>query len=171
MRPEGKALVEQSTYKCYMMVMEDVSPIPNYKIEFPKGKINRIRAYYNIRTDPELGLGFAALCRVVCGCNVCKVHLARPWLPHIDMHEQPRYAANEECLLWWSYEGANDWRICELFPVTNEDEKGAQDSVQCVLTASEARMSLMIWEGEVGAAGTTDDATMGYYVVKWTSNP
>ncbi len=32
-------------------------------------------------------------------------------------------------------------------------------------------MSLMIWEGEVRAVGTTDNATMGYYVVKWTSEP
>ena len=32
-------------------------------------------------------------------------------------------------------------------------------------------MLLMIWEGEVGAVGTTDNAAMGYYVVKWTSEP
>jgi hypothetical protein len=39
--------------------------------------------------------------------------------------------------------------------------------VKCI----EARMLLMIREGEVGAVGTTDDAAMGYYVVKWTSEP
>jgi hypothetical protein len=63
-RREGKALVEQNTYECY--TMDDVPPIPSFKIEFPKGKFNGMRAYYNIRTDPDLGLGFAALpsCRV-----------------------------------------------------------------------------------------------------------
>jgi hypothetical protein len=35
----------------------------------------------------------------------------------------------------------------------------------------EARMSLMIREGELGAIGTADEATMGYYVVKWLSEP
>ncbi len=32
-------------------------------------------------------------------------------------------------------------------------------------------MSLMIREGKVGAIGTADKATMGYYVVKWLSKP
>ncbi len=53
----------------------------------------------------------------------------------------------------------------------DDDEKGVQDLVQCILYAMEARMSLMIWEGEVGAVRTTDNAAMGYYVVKWTSEP
>ena len=35
----------------------------------------------------------------------------------------------------------------------------------------EARMSLMIREGEVGAIGMADEATMGYYVSKWLSKP
>ena len=32
-------------------------------------------------------------------------------------------------------------------------------------------MLLMIREGGVGAVGTTDNAAMGYYVVRWTSEP
>jgi ribulose kinase len=35
-------------------------------------KLNGMCAYYNIRTDPSLGLGFAAFCRVVCGYKACK---------------------------------------------------------------------------------------------------
>jgi hypothetical protein len=37
-RHEGKVLVEQNTYECY--TMDDVPPIPNFKIEFTKGKFN-----------------------------------------------------------------------------------------------------------------------------------
>jgi hypothetical protein len=103
---EGKAKMEQNTYDCY--TMDDVDTIPNYKIEFPKGKFNGLRAYYNIRTDPDLGLGFAALRRAACGCDACKQQFKMPWLPRINMHEQPRYATNEECVLWGSYEGANN---------------------------------------------------------------
>ena len=94
---EGKALVEQNTYKCY--TMDDVPPIPNVKIKFPKRKFNGMHVYYSIRTDPDLGLGFAALCHVTCGCNACKEQLARPWMPCIDMHEQQRYATIRECVL------------------------------------------------------------------------
>ena len=121
---EGKALVERNTYESY--TMDDVPPIPNYKITFAKGRFNGLRAYYNIRTDPDLGLGFAALRRVACGCNACKEQLGRPWLPCVDMYEQPRYSANDGCVLWRSYEGANDWKIFQLEPVNDEEEKGAQ---------------------------------------------
>jgi len=80
-------------------------------------------------------------------------------------------ASHQECALWPSYEGANDWKICQLIPKMGEDEKGARHSIQCVLNALEARMSLMIREGEVGAIGTADEAAMGYYLVKWLSEP
>ena len=61
---EGKALVELNDYITYTMA--DVPIIPDWKISFPKGKYNGIRAYYNIRTDPDLGVGWAALCRLAC---------------------------------------------------------------------------------------------------------
>ncbi len=103
---EGKALVERNTYKCY--TMDDVDTIPLHKIEFPKGKFNGRRAYYKILTDPDLRLGFVGLRRVACGCDACKQQLKMPWLPSVDMHEQHRYAANKECVLCGSYEGANN---------------------------------------------------------------
>ena len=87
------------------------------------------------------------------------------------MYEQPRYAANDGCMLWRSYKGANNWKIFQLELVNNKQEKGARDSICCVLNALEARMSLMIKEGEVGAVGTTDKAAMGYYIVQRKSKP
>ena len=51
------------------------------------------------------------------------------------------------------------------------DKKGARESHHSVLGAMEARMSLMIREGKIGAIGTAYKATMGYYVVKWLSKP
>ena len=89
----------------------------------------------------------------------------------MDMYEQPRYSTNDGCVLWWSYEGANDWKIFQLEPVNDEEEKGAWDSICCILNAFEARMSLMIREGEVGVVRTTDEAAMGYYIVQWKSEP
>jgi hypothetical protein len=82
------------------------------------------------------------------------------------MYEQSRHAANDRCVLWRSYEKANDWKIFQLEPVNEEEEKGVWDSIRCVLNALEAQMSLMIWKGEVGAVGTTDEVAMGYYIVQ-----
>ncbi len=74
-------------------------------------------------------------------------------------------------MLWGSCKGANNWKIFQQQPALDDDEKGARESVQCVLNVLEALTLLMIRDGEVGAVGTTDNATMGYYVVKWTSKP
>ena len=72
--------------------MDDVPIIPDWKISFPKGKYNGIWAYYNIRTDPDMGIGWAALRRVACGCGSCKEQLKKPWMPGVEKREQPRYA-------------------------------------------------------------------------------
>ena len=146
-------------------------PIPEFKVILPPGKFNGIRAHYNIITDTDLGMGWAALRRVPCGCDSCKEQLGRPWIPGANINLQPRYRQNDECTLWPSYEGDNNWKICQLVPTTVENEKGVRVSMQCVLNAMEGRMSMMIREGEVGAIGTEDEAAMGYYLVKWLSEP
>ena len=166
---ENKVLVSRNEYASY--TMGDVPLIPDYKVVLPKGKFNGIRAHYNIRTDPDLGVGWAAMRRVACGCGPCKEQLERPWVPLVEPDAQPRYAQNKECAMWHSYEGANDWKCCALVPKTEADEKEARKSIRSVLHAFEARMSLTVHEGEVGAVGTTDEAANGYYLVKWISEP
>ena len=59
----------------------------------------------------------------------------------------------------------------ELVPKKPEDEKGARESIKCVLNALEGRVTLMMRIREVGAIGTTDVAAVGYYLVKWLSEP
>ena len=161
---DSKALVPR-----YMM--GDVPPIPDYKVVLPKGKFDGLRAHYNIRTDPDLGVGWAALRRVACGCGPCKDQLERPWVPLVEPAAQPRYAQNKECVLWPSYEGANNWKCCALIPKTEADKKEARKSIRSVLNAFKARMSFIMREGEVGAIGMTDKAAAGYYLVKWLSEP
>jgi hypothetical protein len=154
---EAKALGERNDYATY--TMGNVPPLPDYKVILPKGKFNGLRTHYNICMDPDLGIDYAALCRVACSCELCKEQLGRPWvLPCIDVAAQPCYDQNKECTLWPSYKGGNDWKICRLVPKTEADKKGARESHHSVLGAMEmeARMSLMIREGEVGAIGTAD---------------
>ena len=52
-----------------------------------------------------------------------------------------------------------------------EDEKDARESMKGILIAMEARIVLIIREGKIGAVATMDEAAMGYYVVKWLSEP
>jgi hypothetical protein len=112
---KAKALVERNDYATY--TMDNVPPLPYYKVIMPKGKFNRLRAPYNIRMDPDLGINYAALRCVACGCESCKDQLGQPWvLPCVDVAAQPRYGQNKECTLWPSYEGGNVWKICQLVP-------------------------------------------------------
>jgi hypothetical protein len=75
---KGKALVERKDYATHTMV--DVPPLPDYKVILPKGNLNRLRAHYNIRMDPDLGISFAALSCVACGCGLCSSLCGRGYL-------------------------------------------------------------------------------------------
>ncbi len=85
---KGRALVMQNNYMTYTMT--DVPPLPDYKVVLPKGHFNGIRAHYNIYMDPDLGMGWAAVRWVACGCSPCKVQLQRPWVLHSNITMQPR---------------------------------------------------------------------------------
>ncbi len=87
----------------------------------PKGQFNGICAHYNIRTDPDLGMDWAAVRRVACGFGPSKDQLQRPWVLHGSITAQPCYAV-KGCKLWPSYEGANDWKIVTLMPKTEADK-------------------------------------------------
>jgi hypothetical protein len=93
------------------------------------------------------------------------------WMAPVDHSAQPRYTQNEEWKLWPSYKGENDWQICQLVPRMANDERGVGESITYNFIAIEACLLLMIREGEVGMVSMTDNAAMGYYVVKWTSKP
>jgi len=51
------------------------------------------------------------------------------------------------------------------------DNKEAWEYIWSALNVFEACMSLIVHEGKVGAVGTTDEAAVGYYFVKWLSEP
>jgi hypothetical protein len=89
-KQEGTALVKRNNYATYSM--KDVPPVPEYEIEMEKGKYNGICVYYNICTDPDLGIRWAAVRRVACRCGLCKAQLKMQWVPRVDRRAQPRYA-------------------------------------------------------------------------------
>jgi hypothetical protein len=165
----GRALVMLNNYITYTMM--DVLSLLDYNVVLPKGQFNGICAHYNICTDLDLGMGWAALHWVACTSGPCKDQLQRLWVLRGNITVQPRYAVNNDCKLWPSYKGANNWKICALVPKTEADKKMVSESLRCILNRLEACMSLMIRKGHIGAVGTTDKAAMGYYLVKWLSEP
>ena len=66
---------------------------------------------YNIRADPDLGLGQIALRRIPCACTGCLAQLAKPWQPNIAVSEQPRYKTGNCELAPIFADGLNDWHI------------------------------------------------------------
>jgi hypothetical protein len=120
-----KALVSCNNFASY--TMGDVPPILDYKLVLPMGKFNGLRVHYNIRMDPDLGVGWAALCRVACGCGPCKNQLERPWVLLVEPATQPRYAQSKECVLWPSYKSANDWKCCALVAKNGGRQNGGTE--------------------------------------------
>jgi hypothetical protein len=67
----------------------------------PKGAAHSgLLARYNIRTDPDLGVGHAALRRIPCSCEACRVQLSQSWSPRTPVEEQSRYRENVHCKYW-----------------------------------------------------------------------
>jgi hypothetical protein len=103
---KGRVLVVQNNHMAY--TVENVPPLPDYKVVLLKGQFNSIHAHYNIRTDPDLGMDWAVVRWVACGCGPCKDQLQRLWVLRGSITAQPHYAVNKDCKLWPSYEGANN---------------------------------------------------------------
>ena len=78
---------------------------------FKNGPREGISSMYNIRADPDLGFGKAAIRRIPCACNTCVAQLSIPWVPGKSATEQDRYKVNKHCKYWSIFEGTNDWNI------------------------------------------------------------
>ena len=67
-------------------------------IRFRKVNRNGISAMYNIRCDPDLGLGKAAVRRIPCACLFCIEQPNLPWDKKKEDTNQRRYGINKQCL-------------------------------------------------------------------------
>eukprot|EP00978_Attheya_sp_CCMP212_P032801 scaffold129609_cov69-Attheya_sp.AAC.2 len=63
-----------------------------YKIVDNRDNNVKLKEFYHIRCDPDLGQGFCAMRRIPCACNACVEQLSHEWTPKIDKLLQPRYA-------------------------------------------------------------------------------
>jgi hypothetical protein len=133
-----------------------------------KGKHNGLGSQYNMRTDPDLGVGFAAIRRIPCACDVCYNQLNEPWIPTKTPKEQPRYKQNKDCEMWDVFEGHNDWEIVEIRPGENTPNEDMEEVYATVLESIADVMASEIEENKIGAVSTVDEE---YYLIKWTHLP
>jgi hypothetical protein len=133
-----------------------------------KGKHNGLGSRYNIRTDPDLGVGFAAIRRIPCACDDCCDQLKKTWVPGTPPNQQPRYEQSKQCELWPVFEGHNDWEIVEIKPGENTGDDTMEDVYATVLESIADVMASEIEQGKIGAVSTVDET---YYLLQWTSLP
>jgi hypothetical protein len=93
-----------------------------------------------------------------------------PWKPSVEPIEQDRYQQNEECSLWKVFAGLNDWLIVDLRPTSGTDLDDIQESCYDVIKGLCRQMGEEIKQGQIGAIATNDTATLGYYLVRFTSD-
>ena len=167
---ENAATMKKRTY--HVQDPNDVSYSGiKMKLEgFKKGKRNGISSMYNIRADPNLGIGRLAIRRIPCGCQACKAQLEIPWdYQKIDPTKQDRYASSVHCALWPVFEGLNDWSVVTAVPTDQNDIDDLDEAYDIVLDSIAERNMSEIQQGSIGAFSTEDDCK--YYLVEWTSVP
>ena len=134
------------------------------------GKYNGISSMYNFRCDPDFGIWKAACRRIPCACMTCLELLETPWNKELNDQLQPRYGINERCLYYRNFKGYNNWRVTNLATksIATENEEAIYE---IMLHGIEARMNERILIENFGAMRTDDEATQGYYLVKWITKP
>ena len=125
---------------------------------FRKENRNGILLMYNIRCDPELGVGKAAVRRIPCACSFCIEQLHLSW----DINE----------MNWNIFEGLNDWNIITLVTQTkNINSEKDDEAFKIIIRGGETRMSEKLLTTMYGNIRIDDESTDGYYVLQWTSEP
>jgi hypothetical protein len=121
-----------------------------------KGSCNGVGTMYNVRTDPDLGLGRAAVRHIPCACTSCIVQLYKPWENNVEPEEQPRYKGSEKCKFWPIFEGANDWTIVTAEPTKSSDYEEVEQTQEVALRGIAAMMAERMEEEKYGAFMTDD---------------
>jgi hypothetical protein len=118
------------------------------------GAKNGMMTWYNLRTDPDLGVGKVAVRQIPCPC------LAK---------EKELYGVNESCENWPIFEGLDNWEVVDILPGgdTNDDEMEVLFST--VLENIVDVMAGDIGEGRIGAIRTDDSCQ--FYLLEWTGMP
>lgn len=106
-----------------------------FRVErFLKGNHNGLTTHYNIRIDPDLGVGHVELRGIPCTWYACVQQQEHNWLPNIPPHMKPWCAGNNTKCQWWDiFQGLNNWSICNVVPTSMADYDEVEESKKYVL--------------------------------------
>jgi hypothetical protein len=128
---------------------------------------------YHVYCCPELGAGRVALRRIPCACVACDTTIRLPWVLAVPNEEQPRFKTVSECQYRSVLGVRNEWDIVELevdHDKANMDD--VDDAREEVLVSLTSNIAANVEIGGYGAIATEDDdATEGYWIIEWTSEP
>ena len=136
-----------------------------------KEKYHGLTAMYNVRTDPDLGIGKAAVHRIPCACDGCLEQLNKEWQKGIPPEDQERYKTSEKCKFHSILAGLNDWAIVNLVPSQKSDEEQVADTQDVVLSELTTQIAEEIEVGNVAAFMTDDEDADGFYLVDIIEEP
>jgi hypothetical protein len=169
-RKKAATILEQHQY---LQESQDarLSNLKMTAVGLPKGTHTGLLARYNLQTDPDLKVGHAALQHIPSQCLTCCNQLSKAWQPNIEAILQDRYRQNKECRLRNVFLGLNDWFIVDLRPTATTSLDDAQKACyDDVIKGLCRQMGKEIGIGQIGVLATDDTATLGYYLVLFTSN-
>ena len=126
-------------------------------------------AMYNIRTDPQLGYGKAALRRIPCACPSCINQLSLPWDALKQYTDQPRYAQNMNCVHWSIFEGENDWQIVTINFTNSMNDDDYEHFAETVFEEYSQVVRETITPGSFGAVAVTSDHE--FEIIHFTNKP
>jgi hypothetical protein len=136
-----------------------------------KGTCNGMGAMCNLRVDPSLGAGRAALRRIPCLCQGCLSQLKLPWQHGVAAKKQARCKSSTACKWQGIFLGLNDWNMVNLLPTNKSDLEEIEDTQAVALSGITTMMAERVNVGSFGALSTEDPDANGHYVVEWTSDP
>ena len=126
-------------------------------------------AMYNIRTDPQLGYGKAALRRIPCACQSCINQLSLPWDALKPYTDQPRYAQNKNCVHWSIFEGENDWQIVTINFTNSMNDDDYEHFAETVFEEYSQVIRETITPGTFGAVAVTSNDE--FEIVRFINEP
>ena len=162
---EEARIIKSRTY--YKSKRSDVQ-CQNFKASvdsgFESGPRNGLSAMYNLRADPELGVGKIAVRRIPCACDGC--------LERFNLPIDKRYkGSSTECKYYPIYLGTNDWKEVLLTPRKDCPDEDLEEAKMIVLDSLTENATIEIKVGNVGAFSTEDPTYEGFYLVEWISEP
>jgi hypothetical protein len=163
-RQEASAAIKKCHYHMLMACNMGFDNLNMGLENWEKGTTKSALSFmYNCRVDPDLGIGRAAVCQILCACSSCWMQVDLPWSPGADATLQPRYTSSLKFKFWPIFEGLNDWHVVKCDQQKKDNDEDLVDLANCMVLEKEpVRTMYTIEAGKIGAMSTDNLEADGY---------